>query len=103
MCWAVVGEVENGDEAIGRGAGKVAAGFVWRPREQVHRGSVEGEGVVECPGGGGGVEAPDEDFAVVGGGGEDGAEFGVSLNRGGKVNWEVGGSGLSGPDCVESW
>ena len=40
---------------------------------------MQGERVVEGPGRGGGVEAPDEDFAIVGGGGEDGAEFGVGL------------------------
>jgi hypothetical protein len=55
----------------------VAAGLWWRPGDQVDGGGVQGELVDALP-----LVlrllAPDEDAAVVGGRGEDGAVFGMS-------------------------
>lgn len=71
----IVGKFENGDIAVGRGAGEQTAGFVGGPGDDVDGGRVHGK--VEDFGPGGALFAPDEYFAVVAGGGEDGAEFGV--------------------------
>jgi hypothetical protein len=83
-------ELVDGDAAIGARACEDAAAFVGRPAHHVYAGCVdcELEDLRPCRGGGllgacgeacGGCFAPNEDFAVVGGGGEEGAEFGVSL------------------------
>ena len=72
---AVVGEFEDGDVAVGGGAGEEAAAFVRGPGEQVHRGGVPGEGEDARPAVVG--FAPDEDPAVEGGGGQDAAIFRV--------------------------
>ena len=73
----VVLEAEDADAAVGAGGGQVAAGLWRRPGDQVDRGGVQGELVDALP-----LVlrllAPDQDAAVVGGGGEDGAVFGVS-------------------------
>jgi len=72
----VVLEAEHADAAVGAGGGQVAAGLWRRPGDQVDRGGVQGELVDALP-----LVlrllAPDEDAAVVGGGCEDGAVFGV--------------------------
>lgn len=72
----VVLEAEDADAAVGAGGGQVAAGLRRRPRDQVDGGGVQGEFVDALP-----LAlrllAPDEDAAVVGGGCEDGAVFGV--------------------------
>ena len=80
----VVLELEDGDVAVGAGAGKQTAGFVGRPGDYVDGGGVQGE--VEDAGPGVALLAPDEDFAVVGRGGEDVA-----------VLWMRPGDG---PDCA---
>jgi hypothetical protein len=72
----VVLEAEHADAAVGAGGGQVAAGLGRRPGDQVDRGGVQGELVDALP-----LVlrllAPDQDAAVVGGGCEDGAVFGV--------------------------
>lgn len=72
----VVLEAEHADAAVGAGGGQVAPGLWRRPGDQVDRGGVQGELVDALP-----LVlrllAPDEDAAVVGGGREDGAIFGV--------------------------
>lgn len=80
-------EFEDADLAIGASAGEQAAGFVGRPGDDVHGGGVQGEAGDYLPGGGGAGRvggggsgfAPDLYGAVVGGGGENGAVFGVGL------------------------
>lgn len=88
VCPAVVAELEDANVAVGRGAGQEAAALVRRPGDHVDGGCVEGEIEDLGPGAaaGGGrcvlvLLAPDEDLAIVGGGGEDGAEFGVCLGE----------------------
>ena len=72
----VVLEAEDADAAVGAGGGQVAAGLWRRPGDQVDRGGVQGELVDALP-----LVlrllAPDQDATVVGGGGEDGAVFGM--------------------------
>lgn len=70
-------EFEHGDFAVGGGAGEETSAFVWGPGDDVDGGVVVGE--IGDFGPEAGLFAPDEDFAVVGGGGEDVAVFGVSL------------------------
>lgn len=43
MVHAVVFEFEDGDVAVGAGAGEEAPGFVGRPGYDVHGGGVQGE------------------------------------------------------------
>lgn len=90
-------ELMDGDTAIGAGAREDAAALVGCPAHHVYASCVDGEleDFGPCCGGGllgpggegcGGCLAPDEDFAIVGGGGEEGAEFWVRL--GGLLAWE---------------
>ena len=70
-------ELKHAHPAVAAGAGEQAPALVRRPGDDVHGGSVQGEVGHAGPLAGG--FAPDEDFAVVGGGGEDGAVFGMGL------------------------
>jgi hypothetical protein len=83
-------ELVHGDAAIRARAREDAPAFVRRPAYHVYAGSVDGEFEDFLPGCGGGMLrargegcvgrfAPDEDFAIVGRGGEEGAEFWVGL------------------------
>lgn len=77
---AVVAKLEDGDVAIGGGAGEEAASLVRGPADNVDRGLVEREIKDALPGAG--LLAPDEDLAVVAGRGEDVAVFGVGPGDG---------------------
>lgn len=72
---SVVVEGEHADVGVGGCGSEMTARFLWGPGDEVDGGGVEGEFVDALPGAR--LLAPDEDAAVVGGGGEDGAEFGV--------------------------
>ena len=72
---SVVLELEDGDVAVGGGAGEEAAGLVRGPCYEVDRGGVQGDVVDFLPCAV--LLAPDEDLAVVGGGCEDVAVLGV--------------------------
>lgn len=77
-------EFQDADAAVRGGAGEQAAAFVRRPRHDVDGGGVQSEVGDFLP-----LRvllAPDEHFAVVAGGGEDVAVFGVGL-------WGWGGAG----------
>lgn len=74
----VVFEFEDGDVAVGGGAGEKAAGFVRCPGDEVYGGGVEGDFVDFLPRRG--LFAPDYDFAVVRGRGEDVAVFRMCLS-----------------------
>ena len=71
---------QHADFAIAGCAGEQAPGFVVGPADNVHGGGVQGEVSDAGPLALG--FAPDEDFAVVGGGGEDVAVLGVGLLEG---------------------
>lgn len=71
----VVFKAQHADFSITARGGQVAASFGGRPGDEVDGGGVEGEFVDALPRAV--LFAPDEDAAVVGGGGEDGAVFGV--------------------------
>ena len=79
MVDSVVLELEDGDVAVGGGAGEQAAGLVRGPGDDVDRGLVQGEVVDALPLGGllGALFLPDEDLAVVARGGEDVAVLGM--------------------------
>lgn len=77
-------EGEDGDGAVRGRAGEVGAELVGRPGDGVDRGGVQRE-VDELgvrAGRGGGVLAPEEDFACEVARGEDGAVFGVGVGEG---------------------
>jgi hypothetical protein len=73
----IILELEHADVAVRGRAREHAAGFVGGPGDEVDGGRVDGDLVDALPGVV--LLAPDEDFAVVGGGGEDGAVFGMGL------------------------
>ena len=73
-------KLQDADPAVAAGAREQAPALVGRPGDNVHRGRVQGEVGDARPLGVG--FAPYQDFAVVGGGGEDGAVFGVGLEVG---------------------
>lgn len=75
VCPIVVLEFEYGNIAVGRCAREKTACLVRGPCDQVDRGGVEGDFVDLLPAAG--LFAPDEDFAVIRGRGEDVAVFGV--------------------------
>lgn len=74
---AIILEFEDGDGTVGGSAREDAAAFVRGPGDDVYAGGVQGEVEDACPLRA--LFAPDEDFAVVAGGGEDVAVFGVGL------------------------
>lgn len=77
MLPAALAELEHADAAIRGSARKQAAGFVGGPRHNVHGRGVQREVGDFLP-----LRVllpPDEDFAVVAGGGEDVAVFWVGL------------------------
>jgi hypothetical protein len=76
----VVLEREDGDCPVGTCSGEVASRFGGRPGDEVDGGGVDCEFVDALPGGV--LFAVDEDAAVVGGRGEDGAVFGVCPGEG---------------------
>jgi hypothetical protein len=63
VCPRIVFELEDRDVAVRRSTGEKAAGFMWRPGDDVDRGGVEGDFVdlLPCRR----LLAPDDDFAVV--------------------------------------
>lgn len=71
----VVFEAQHADLAITARGGEMTSRLRRRPGDEVDRRGVEGEFVDALPGAV--LFAPDEDATVVGGGGEDGAVFGV--------------------------
>jgi hypothetical protein len=82
----IVPELKNTDVTIGRGAGKETSALVRGPRYHVHRSGVKGEiedlGPGAATGGRGSVLRlfpPDQDLAIVRGGGQNRAELGVCL------------------------
>ena len=80
MLPAALAKLEHADAAIRGGAREQAAGFVGGPRHDVHGRAVQREVCDFLP-----LRVllpPDEDFAVVAGGGEDVAVFGVGLFSG---------------------
>lgn len=88
----VVFEFEDRDATVGGSACEETPGFVWRPGYEVHGGFVQGDFVDFGPLTRG--FAPDEDFAVVGGRGEDVAVFRVGLSGVSLASWrqqKVGG------------
>lgn len=73
-------KLEYADSAVGRSAGKEAATFMRRPRDDVHGSIVVGEIGHFLPLTG--LLAPNKDFAVVRGGSDDVAVLRVSLGKG---------------------
>lgn len=84
MIHAVILELQHTHIPVAARAGQETARLVGGPGDDVHAGGVQGEieDLGPCCAG----LAPDEDFAVVGGGGEDVAVFGVRPG--------------DGPDCA---
>lgn len=83
---AVVTELQNANMAVGRCTGKQTATLMRSPRDHVHRCSVQREIKDLCPSATSNrrgrvlvLLAPDEHLAIVRGGGEDRAEFGMRL------------------------
>lgn len=75
MTESIILECQDTDIAVTTCSGKMAARLRRRPSHDVDRGGVQGKLVDALPLGV--LLAPDQDAAVVGGGCEDGAVFGV--------------------------
>lgn len=82
----IVPELKDTDVTVGRGAGKETTALVRGPRYHIHRSGVQGEiedlGPGAAASGGGRVVrllAPDQDLAIVRGGGQNRAKLGVCL------------------------
>lgn len=82
---AVIAELEHADIAVRRGAGEQTAALVRRPRHHIDGRGVQGKVKDLAPRAArdgrraGGLLPPDQDFAIVGRGCEDRAEFRVCL------------------------